>query len=69
MPAFKVAQLCAECGSNKVFIDNPIEWDFTTQSWVAAYCLDEPLGEPLGQRQCADCGSNEIYAVALIPIP
>ena len=57
---------CADCGSNRVYIDITLDWSFEHQAWVANKC-DFNVSVNTNEAKCADCGSDEIVQLTLPP--
>jgi alpha-D-ribose 1-methylphosphonate 5-phosphate C-P lyase len=57
---------CADCGSNRVYIDITLDWNFEHQAWVAN---NDDFNVSVGthEAKCADCGSDEIIQLTLPP--
>jgi len=57
---------CADCGSNRVYIDITLDWNFEHQAWVANN-NDFNVSVGTHEAKCADCGSDEIIQLTLPP--
>ena len=57
---------CADCGSNEVYIDITLNWNFEHQAWVAN---NDDFNVSVGTHEanCADCWSDEIVQLTLLP--
>ena len=57
---------CADCGSNRVYIDITLDWNFEHQAWVVEK-QDLNVSAGTHEAKCAHCGSNEIVQLTLPP--
>ena len=57
---------CADCGSNRVYIDITLDWSFEYQAWVA-HSDELNVGVHSEECKCAECGSGEIVQLTLPP--
>ena len=57
---------CADCGSNRVYIDITLDWNFEHQAWVVQK-QDLNVSVGTNEAKCADCGSDEIVQLTLPP--
>ena len=57
---------CADCGSNNVYINIALNWNFKHQAWVAN---NDDFNVSVGtdEAKCAACGSDEIVQLTLPP--
>jgi len=61
----KYVHACADCGSNAVYIDMSLYWDFEKQEWWFTDHTSTDVSVLTHEAKCADCGSEEILQLTL----
>ena len=63
----KYVHACVDCGSNAVYINISLNWDFMKQEWWLADHTSTNVSVLTDEAKCEDCGGDEILQLPLPP--